>query len=212
MAKGVAAVKPQKKISAATQAMLDEMSNDQRKASPDALNKVSEKLRELRGIDQEIGKYEQLLREKKERRQLLLEKEIVDVLDEAGMTSAGIQADGNNPALDVEVRPYYHANIAVDWPEEQRKKSFAWIDKFHPGMLRNTFTIKFGKSSRKLQVQFEKLAKKNKLEFTNEFGVPWNTLTAFVKEQIEEHKRRPPLDLLGATVGRVAVIKKQKEK
>ena len=55
--------------------------------------------------------------------------------------------------------------------------------------------------------------KKEKIEYSNKFGVPWNTLTAFVKEQIEEKKVTPPLELLGATVGRVVqVVKQKKEK
>ena len=212
MAKGVQAARPQKKISAATQALLDEMASDERKPSKDALTKVGEKMRELRDAEKTIADLEDRLKTAKESRRVLLEKELVDILDEAGLTSTGLAADGNLPAMEVEIVDYYHANIADDWPEEKKAKAFAWINKHHPGMLKNTFTIKFGKNTRKLQVQFEKLAKKNKIVFENKFGVPWNTLTAFVKGQIEEEKRRPPLELLGATVGRVAKIKKQKEK
>ena len=41
-------------------------------------------------------------------------------------------------------------------------------------------------------------------------GVPWTTLTALVKEQVEQGEP-VPLDTLGATVGQVAKITKRKK-
>jgi hypothetical protein len=51
------------------------------------------------------------------------------------------------------------------------------------------------------------------VQYSVKRGVPWNTLTAWFKA---EHKRKPlpakAMELLGATVGRVAKVVKQKEK
>ena len=214
MAKGVtAAARPRKPISAATQALLNEMREDASKPVPESkLSEVRDKLREFRDIERRVADLEEQLSATKERRRVIAEKELVDLFDDARITSMALAAEGNLPAFEVEVGSYYHANIAVDWPEDKRRRAFGWLDKYHPGILRSTLTISFGKNTRKLQQEFERLAAKHKLAYKNEFGVPWNTLTAFVREQIEEHRRRPPLDLLGATVGRVAKIKKQKEK
>ena len=212
MAKGTAASGQRKQISAATQALLDQMKTDTPTATPDALNAVGAKLRELRDLEINIKSMEEHLAARKARHLLIREKELVDLMDAAGMDKAGLPPAGNMPGMDVEIVDYYHANIATDWEPERRAKAFAWINKYHPGMLRNTVTVSFGKGSEKQQKALAAALKKMRIPFTNDFGVPWNTLTAFVREQIEEHRRRPPLELLGATVGRVAKIKKQKEK
>lgn len=210
--KGIAA-QPRKKISAATQALLDEMKQDAGRPPPESqLAEVRDKVREFRDIEKRIADHEQAIVELKSRRKEITDHELVTLMDDAGIPSITLAAEGNLPAFEVEVGAYYHANISAEWPEEKRRKAFGWIAKYHGGMLRNTFVISFGKNSEKLQAEFAKLAAKHKLPHKNEFGVPWNTLTAFVKDQIENHRRRPPLDLLGATVGRVAKIKKQKEK
>jgi hypothetical protein len=192
--------------------MLDAMREDAPVPTEDKLDAIRAKLRELREIEFGIAELEERRSRLSARKLELTNKEIVDVMDGAGVPSLTIEAEGNLPRFEVEVGPYYHANIAVDWEPQRRSRAFAWIARYHPGMLRNTFTIDFGKNTRKVQKELEAWLTKRKIKFSNEFGVPWNTLTAFVREQIEEYEKTPPLELLGATVGRVAKIKKQKEK
>jgi hypothetical protein len=67
-------------------------------------------------------------------------------------------------------------------PEARRDEAFAWLDK-----------------NRKLEVSY-----------SSKLSVPWNTLTAFVKEQVEKGAVLP-LDILGATVGRVVKLKARKD-
>jgi len=182
------------------------------RASPDKLDTIRRKMRVLRDIELHIGEFEEKISHLKQRRLEITERELVDLMDGAGVRDMTLEAEGNYKPFVVEVGPYYHANIAAEWPDEKRSKAFAWIGKHHPGMLRNTITISCGKGTAAQQKKITELATKLKLSVKNEFGVPWNTLTAFVKEQIEEEGKTPPLDLLGATVGRVAKIKKAKEK
>jgi hypothetical protein len=212
MAKGTAAARPRREVSAATRALLDEMSMDGRPASEEALSAVGAKLRELRDLDGHIADLEHALAEKKARHLLIRERELVDLLDAAGQNKAGLPPEGNQSGFDVEIANYYHANISSDWEPRRRDRAFSWIRRHHPGMLRSTLTVSLGKGSEKQLKKLESACRKLKIPFSVEFGVPWNTLTAFVREQIEEHRRRPPLELLGATAGRVAKIKKQKEK
>jgi hypothetical protein len=200
-----------KPISQATQRLLDEMEADRPVASSDQLDVIRAKAAELRGLEKERQDIEERLSRISERRKTITDKELVDLMDGAGVPSITLAAEGNLPEFTVAVGPYYHANIADDWPDEKRAKAFAWISRYHGGMLRNTVTISFGKGSQKQQKALEGFLKKQKIAFSNKFGVPWNTLTAFVKEQIEEHRKTPPLALLGATVGRVAKIKKEKK-
>lgn len=178
----------------------------------DKLDKITELMGELRDIEVALTDIEERRSKLSERKRQILEKDLVDAMDGAKVKNMTLDATGNLPSLKVECGAYYHANIAADWPEEKRKKSFAWIDRYHPGMLRSTITVSCGKGTRAQQKKIMALAAKLKMPASCEFGVPWNTLTAFVREQIEEEKRTPPLDLLGATVGRVVKIIKQKEK
>lgn len=192
--------------------MFSEMAADAPAPSEDKLDQIRKMMRELRDDAARIENLEQTVAGLKERRRQILEKDLVDLMDSAGVRDMTLDAELNYAAFSVEVGAYYHANIASDWPEEKRKKSFDWIDKYHPGMLKNTITISCAKNTRDAQKKLLALAAKLKMPARNEFGVPWNTLTSFVKEQIEEEKKTPPLELLGATVGRVAKIKKPKEK
>lgn len=203
--------KPHRPVSEATRQMLDAMTRDAPVASEDQLDVIRAKVRELRDLELEKQRLEERQMEISERRRALTEKEIVDVMDAASVAAIMLGAEGNMPQFEVAIGPYYHANIREDWPEPQREKAFAWIRRYHEGMLRSTVTVSLGKNSGKQQKALEMFLIKNKISFVNKFGVPWNTLTAFVKEQIEDHKRTPPLALLGATVGRVAIVKKEKK-
>lgn len=200
-----------KPVSAKTQALLDAMKQDVPTATPDQLSVIHRKVAELRDLELETSRLAERGVQISQRRKELTDKELVDVMDAAHVPSITIAAIGNMPEFTVEIGAYYHANIRTDWPEPQRQKAFAWILKHHDGMLRNTFTVDFGKNSVKVQKELTAWLTKRKVKYVNEFGVPWNTLTSFVKEQIEEHKKTPPLALLGATVGRVAKIKKEKK-
>ena len=48
--------------------------------------------------------------------------------------------------------------------------------------------------------------------YEKKLGVPWNTLTATVKELVEVHKVIPPLELMNGKIGRVVDFKPVKEK
>lgn len=200
------------KNAGASSALLDEMSYDAPAPSADKLDQIRGLARELRDGELLAADLEARISRIRERRKQIIEKELVDVMDAAGMRDFTLEGEGNLPPFAFEVGAYYHANIQADWPEEQRKKAFSWIGRYHPGMLRNTIVVTCGKNTAAAQKKVAALCQKLKIPFKNEYGVPWNTLTAFVREQIEEEGRTPPLDLLGATVGRVVKIKKAKEK
>jgi hypothetical protein len=110
------------------------------------------------------------------------------------------------------------ANIVASWPEEQREASFTYLEQLGAGDLIKTFVeIQFGKGeleiARAVVEAVQKVLKKHKLvgrDVVESKGVPWNTLTAYVKEQLE---KGTVLDLekLGAKVETVATLKKRKD-
>lgn len=176
--------------------------------SKDRLDRARDKIKQLRELELKNAALAEQQADNARTIKAIKEKELVDLFDAAEISRLGIDADGNMPAYDVEIKAYYHANI----PKENEPKAFAWLTKQgHGDMIKGTYTIAFGMGEEKKRLAFEKILQKGKYQFSYKFGVPWNTLTAFVKEQIEEKKKEPPLKLLGATVGRVASLVKAKK-
>ena len=92
-------------------------------------------------------------------------------------------------------------------------EAFAWLSEHgHGDIIRRTYTVSFGKGEEQLALDFEKVLNESETPYSASYGVPWNSLTAWLKEQIEKFKIVPPLHLFGATVGKVVDIKARKEK
>jgi hypothetical protein len=189
--------------------LLNEMKQDADRPVPqDRLEKIRIKVVEMRDLELQTASLNERITKNNQRLKELRDKEIVDLLDQAKLKGFTVAQEGNIPPYEVEVAPYYHANI----PEETATAAYEWLKKKgHGDIIKATYTVSFGLGEDKKKKAFEALLKKNKVEYTFKFGVPWNTLTAFVKEQVEEKKAALPLKLLGATVGRVAKVIKQKK-
>ena len=202
------ASKPKKKVGGVSDELADAMAADAAAPpSDDKLTKIRKKIAELRVYEFENTSLQERMAENSKKIKEIKDKTLVDMFDAVKITNLGIEADGNLPPYDIEIKPYYHANI----PPENEEKAFDWLAKNkHGDMIKGTYTITFGRGEEKRRIAFEKFLDKGAYDYSYKFGVPWNTLTAFVKEQIETYKREPPLKLLGATVGRVAALKKIK--
>lgn len=201
-----------KQTRAPNKALLAEMKADTPAATDDQLAVIRKLGAEMRDLQAHNDSMKEQIKQNNERIEKIKWQDLLDAMDRARMLAFTLAAEGNHPAYEIKTGAYYHANIAADWPDEQRAKAFAWLGKHEPGMLRNVVTVEFGKNSAKQQKALASAIKKLKLPFQQKYGVPHNTLTAYVKEQIEEHKATPPLELLGAKVGRVATMKPVKEK
>jgi hypothetical protein len=185
----------------------------------DAREPTQDELANIRRLASEMRDAEIVIEELEERKKKLRDRieeikwhDLLDAMDKAGMRAMTLEGEGNLPAYEVRTGAYYHANIPADAPDAVRAPAFAWLQKHEPGMLRNEIVLSFGKDSTKQQKAVQAALQKLKVPYSNKFGVPWNTLTAYIKEQIEEHDKTPPLELLCAKVGRIATIKKVKEK
>lgn len=175
----------------------------------DKLDAIRDKVRKARDLELEIAELNARVKEKSDELNVIKAKELVDLFSEVGMDHFGLEAEGNNPAYDAERKPYYHANI----PEDKAPAAFKWLDdEGHGDIIRTTITIAFGKDERKKAQRVEKSLEKAGIGYNTKLGVPWNTLTAFVKERIEKYEEDLPLSILGATVGQVVTIKPRKAK
>jgi hypothetical protein len=186
------------------------MREDAAKPPPkDRLEALRLKIAELRALELERETISERLAENGKKLFEMKTKTIVELFDRAKVDNVGIPEDGNLPAYNVEVGWVYSAKLSTLTPEEFAK-AVAYIKKHEPDMLKTTYTINFGMGEDKRRKAFEALLKKNKFDYSSSFGVPPNTLTAWVKEQIEVHKKSPPLKLLGATAERIVKLIKPK--
>lgn len=186
---------------------------DAPKVSEDTLEKVRVVLRETRDRELEIRGLEERLRTLKTSQNTAEHVTLPTMFQEANIDKLGLPAEGNLPAYDTELKPYYHANISSDWPPEQREEAFSWLTRHsHGDLIKSVVVITFPreevKKAKALVQKQQKLGRSAQIEMT----VPWNTLTAWLKEQVEKFMSTPPLDKLGATVGRVVKLKPRKEK
>lgn len=157
---------------------------------------------------------EQLEAAKKKYNELAMEK-MPSLMNELNVDKFGMPGD---PGVDLILSPYYHAVIQSDWPEEKREAAFRELERIGGAdLIKNIVTFQFGRGDHNLVRAF--LAAIGELDFgdgvlpdpTVEMTVPWNSLTAFVREQVEAGNP-PALDKLGATVGTVVKIKPRKAK
>jgi hypothetical protein len=153
-------------------------------------------------------------------------EELPDLFTEAHMTSFSLEASGNLPAFTAKLSPYFKAVIAADWAPERRAEAFDWIAARdpksedgvgpaggnNPDIIKTVITIELGRGERDLAERVEAGLRKQKIPFSTKLDVPWNTLTAFVRELVEVRKVMPPLDKLGAQVGRIVRVKPEKDK
>lgn len=202
----------QKPVSTATRELLDEMEADAAAPkSEDKLERVRDRVRRLRDLEFENDDLAAKVKKNNEQINELKNKTLVDMLDEVGLGGMKVNAEGNMPPYEIQLGDYYKANI----PEDNQAGAYRWLtEQGHDDLIKTTFSIEFGLGEADDVKVFEKLLVKNEVAYSKKQGVPWNTLTAFVKEQYEVKKK--PLTkkvqaLLGATVGRVVKVVKEKK-
>lgn len=196
-------------MSEATRALLNEMQEDA-KPKGDKLDQLKQGVAKLRDLEFESSTLSERLKTIGQDIQHMKNTTLVDLFDAAGVNKVGIEASGNLPSYECEVGDYYHANI----PEEKQEPAYEHLRKIgQADLIKTTYTIAFGLREAKAAERFQRSLDKAGIQYSVKRGVPWNTLTAWFKV---EHKRKPlpakAMDLLGATVGRVVKVVKQKEK
>ena len=122
--------KQPKAVSPKTRALMDEMAqDDSQSATTDQLDAIRDKMRVLRDMELEKDNITERLKQISESTRDLKERELVDMFDKAKIKSLGLPAEGNIPPFDLNLVPYYHANIGDSMPDDQRAKAFAWLDR-----------------------------------------------------------------------------------
>jgi hypothetical protein len=189
--------------------LLDMMQQDAASATvpQDKLDKLRKCVQDMRVLDVQITDLESQATELNKKLYAIRSKELVDLFDETGVNHIGLPAEGNYPAYDVELKQIVRANIgtAVDPKVEDYSAAIKYITATEPDMLKSVYTIAFGKGEDKKRKAFEVLLRKAKVDYSSTFGVPHQTLTAWVKQQLN-NKKHVPLKLINATVERIATV------
>lgn len=163
----------------------------------DACQKLYDSTQELKALEAQVSA-------KKKDINQLESRTIPDIMMSIGQDKIGLP-DAGEHGVDIELKPYHHANIANDWDDERRAAAFNVLERNGDGdLIRNVITMSFTKGENEKvkaflssidDVRFEELMREKATEagaLINHFElppadikmtVPWNTLTSYVKEQ-----------------------------
>lgn len=177
----------------------------------DKLDTVKAKVRETRDLLVASTKLSDTVKDMNSSINKLVHEELPTLYAAAGIDRLGLEAEGDLPAFDTRMQSFYRASI----PKNKETEAFAWLEKNkHGDMIKNVFSIPLGMGDNAKAKKLEAFLKKEGFDYERRKAVPWNTLTAFIKEQVEDRKVKPsdlPLDLLGGYVGSVVNIKPRKK-
>lgn len=175
------------------------------------LHAVAEKASEARDIELEISNLEERLKKRKADLRNIYMVELPNLMDQAQTDRIGIPATGNLPACDLKLTPYYHAQIAASWPQEKRNAAFAALTQLgHQDLIKTDLVISLPREDRASVPQLLETLKKLGLIPQVKENVHFKTLTAWLKEQYERGNPLPPLETIGAEVGRIVKMIERK--
>jgi len=173
----------------------------------DSLVFVRERVAELRDLELEREGLETRLTEINKKINFIAFESLVDVMNEKRVPKITLDREGNKPAFEASLLPFYRANIAAAWDEEKKLRAFDALEEFGASdLIKTVVTFSFPRGEKKVA---QKLLTQHKALFPKMAeSVHSMTLTSWVKEQIEAGKPTPPLDVIGAQVGQHVKIKK----
>lgn len=190
----------------ATMSELSDAINSPAPLDRDKANAISELARELRDRQQELASTEERIEQLKREVNALSMTRLPDLFEQYQINKFGLNAQGNSPACDLVLQPYYKAVMPKDSDE-----GLEWLEaEGHGDMVKRVITVTLPRDSQEEANGLTAFLENAGIPYEAKETVPWTTLTAFVKEQIEKYHRVLPLEKLGAIVGRVVKLKVSK--
>jgi hypothetical protein len=184
----------------------------------DKLDRLRAACAAARDLDLEIQDLESRASAKKKELLEMRYKGLPDLFMSAGVSRVDIGPSGNMPAYEAKLTDHYHANISTSWDPERQDAGLDWLEDHGQGdLIKRTIEINLGRNEEKVFKQVMKVLKKiSKIKdrISVQRAVPWNTLTAWLKEKYQNDEELGDADLqtLGAVVGKQVSIKPAKEK
>jgi hypothetical protein len=182
--------------------MLEDMLADSQNLPSDhGLSKVSRLAEELIDKEEQVKEAEARLKILKEQSRDLAERQLPDAMAEVGMAKF-VLTDGS----EVTVKPYYSAKIG----EDKRDECFNWLqDHGHEALIKDEVSVTFNKGEHERAEEFKTQLEQQGIEYNGKMGVHPQTLTAFVREQVESGAEFP-LELFNVYIGQIAKVKRSK--
>jgi hypothetical protein len=173
-------------------------------ASPDVIQRLRDLANELRDVELAIENDEEKLKRDKAERHAIVTQRLVDVMNQLGVDTFGIEEDGNQPGLDLEMGFKYTGNIAASWSEEKREAAFAVVP---ADLIQYSVTIHFTRHQHdRAQRVAEKLIKQGETVSVSK-NVNASTLKAWIRETHESGGELPDLELLGGGIFQEVKVK-----
>ncbi len=178
----------------------------------DKLEEIRSDMRRARDLEMRSRELQEAIAACQDELQTLLNATIPEKFEALGIDKLGLLPEGNLPGYDAQLKPYYKAGIPASWPADQQARAFGYLEEHDAGdLIRNTFTVELGRGTTKQQERLRKALAKTGVAYVEKRAVNHNTLTAWVREQIEKHQTMPDLETLGARVGKIINLKPRKE-
>ena len=179
----------------------EEMLADSQLPSDQGLGRISTLAERYTDLDEEIKDAETRLKILKEQAREIAEKQLPEAMAEIGVAKFTL-TDGS----EVTVKPYYSAKISDD----KREECFTWLqDHGHEALIKEDVVLSFNRGEHEKAEEFKAQLDQQGMEYSGKMGVHPQTLTAFVKEQVESGAEFP-LELFNVYIGQIAKIKRSK--
>lgn len=181
---------------------------EKKEAPPASLEAIQALGAEVNTLESRIKKGEALLEELRARKNQILGREMVEMMDAVKIDAVTVEGTVFSAV------PYYHASI----PEEHRDAAHDWLEQHEAGdLIKYEIVTTFPKECSEEALRLERYVRENyqMAEVIKKRGVPWARLTSWLRELFEKQDETtvlPPLDIMGATIGRVVKIKPPKAK
>ena len=176
----------------------------------DILSRIRASAAMARDLEKTITDLEERTKMEKEVLRRIYHHDLPDLMFEAGVDKVGLPAEGNLPAMIATLGPFYQANIAAAWPEPKREAAFTWLDdNGHGDLIKTQVSVSLPREARDEAKKLISLLKDYHPEIKQ--SVHSGTLTAWLREQIENGEEMPPLDVIGGNVGQVVKLKERKD-
>ena len=149
----------------------------------DTAKNLSDKVIELKNLEDEIANAEKSVSKLKEQAKVLSQFEIPEMMEKMHITKLKLK-DGEA----VEIKRFYSAAIL---PEHQ-EKAFQWLrDNDLGDIIKNDVTVTFGRGEDNKASEYANLAKGQGYEPVQKIGVHAQTLKAVVRERLEAGRELP---------------------
>lgn len=178
---------------------------------PSLIDGIRDSLKKARDLELTIADSEKRLSEAKISHFTLTHTTLPDQFNSAGIKNLTLEGEGNLPTYECQLKPYYHAVIPAKWSPEKRAEALAELERHDSGDLaKRVVSVPFPRSEEKECKDLCKKLDKLGFSYSVSFDLPWNTLTAWLREMVEKGEM-PNLELIGGQVGQIVKLKSQED-